>query len=50
MPILQKFGKILGYEILQNEEGEYVSYHQEQIHNGTPLVGDDIVYDCTVDG
>ena len=50
MPMLQKFGKILSESILQNEEGQHVPYHQEQIEEGTPLPGDEIVYDCTLNG
>lgn len=50
MPISQKFGKILDFKTLQNEEGEHDVFHRDQIVNGNPSAGDDIIYDCTPDG
>ena len=50
LTISQKFGKILDFNTLQNEEGEHDAFHKDQIQNGNPSAGDDIIYDCTVDG
>ena len=50
LTISQKFGKILDFNTLQNEEGEHDAFHKDQIQNGNPSAGDDIIYDCTADG
>lgn len=51
MPMLQKFGKIIDDKILQNEEGQHSTYLQIQIQKGgIPVAGDDIIYDCSLDG